>query len=131
MFGDLRQTGTKGQSVAVIPKKITDLYPIFERHFLNEITRLENMASVQIDISSCDARERNRDLFSEMPMAHFTQISRFQKSNDFKDALRRLKAGVLGICGNCGKLINLERIIAYPHVRYCKDCQEKKPTKIW
>jgi DnaK suppressor protein len=37
-------------------------------------------------------------------------------------ALRRLDAGTYGICENCGREINPERLEAIPYTAYCIDC---------
>jgi DnaK suppressor protein len=37
-------------------------------------------------------------------------------------ALRRLDAGTYGICENCGRQINPERLEALPYTAYCIEC---------
>ena len=38
-------------------------------------------------------------------------------------ALKRIEAGTYGICENCGKPINMERLEAMPWVTLCIDCK--------
>ena len=49
---------------------------------------------------------------------------------DFEDilaqvnaALNRMEDGTYGTCQRCGKLINEERLEAFPHVAFCIECQ--------
>lgn len=37
-------------------------------------------------------------------------------------ALYRLEKGTYGICQKCGEKIDLARLTAIPHTRYCVDC---------
>lgn len=41
-----------------------------------------------------------------------------------ESALDRMRNGVYGSCGRCGKQIPPERLDAIPWARYCRDCQE-------
>ena len=45
-----------------------------------------------------------------------------------EEALRRLykEPQTFGMCHNCGKLIEFERLDALPHARYCLDCKLKE-----
>lgn len=38
-------------------------------------------------------------------------------------ALERIESGSYGTCERCGKLINPERLEAFPYVAYCIECQ--------
>ena len=40
-------------------------------------------------------------------------------------ALEMLDTGTFGICTNCGKLINKERLMEVPHTSSCFDCKSK------
>ena len=40
-------------------------------------------------------------------------------------ALDMLDTGTFGICTNCGKLINKERLMEVPHTSSCFDCKSK------
>ena len=40
-------------------------------------------------------------------------------------ALQKIKEGKYGICENCGKRINPERLKIYPEARYCMECHKK------
>ncbi len=42
------------------------------------------------------------------------------------EALRRIKDGTFGKCIGCGKNINIERLRALPHARYCIECKERE-----
>lgn len=40
-------------------------------------------------------------------------------------ALEKIKKGTYGLCDKCGKKINLRRLVAFPQVRFCLECQKK------
>ncbi|EKD62915.1 MAG: hypothetical protein ACD_52C00020G0002 [uncultured bacterium] len=43
-----------------------------------------------------------------------------------RKALARIKIGKYGICENCGKMIDTDRLIVYPEATICVDCERKK-----
>jgi DnaK suppressor protein len=43
-----------------------------------------------------------------------------------RKALTRIKIGKYGICEDCGKMIDTDRLIAYPEATLCKDCKAKR-----
>ncbi|MEK7526351.1 MAG: TraR/DksA C4-type zinc finger protein [Patescibacteria group bacterium] len=45
-----------------------------------------------------------------------------------RKALSRIKVGKYGICENCGKMIDTDRLMVYPDAVRCIDC-EKKTSK--
>jgi DnaK suppressor protein len=44
-------------------------------------------------------------------------------------ALARIKLGSYGICENCGKMINTDRLMVYPEATYCVNCEAKNEKK--
>lgn len=46
-----------------------------------------------------------------------------------KDALHRFEDGTYGICANCGKEIDPERLKALPHASHCIDCQRDQEAQ--
>ncbi|MGI8554517.1 MAG: TraR/DksA family transcriptional regulator, partial [Dehalococcoidia bacterium] len=46
-----------------------------------------------------------------------------KEAGQIQDAIRRKEAGTYGICENCGKPINPERLKALPEATLCIDCQ--------
>ncbi len=40
-------------------------------------------------------------------------------------AIERIEDGSFGKCGNCGKIIDKDRLNAVPYVDFCIDCQEE------
>jgi DnaK suppressor protein len=42
---------------------------------------------------------------------------------DTIDALEKMEKGIYGICENCGKEIDIERLKAYPAARTCLKCK--------
>ena len=43
-----------------------------------------------------------------------------------RKALARVKIGRYGICEECGKMIDTDRLIAYPEATRCLDCEKKR-----
>lgn len=42
-----------------------------------------------------------------------------------KKALSRIKLGKYGICENCGKMIDTDRLMIYPEATFCVSCEKK------
>lgn len=45
---------------------------------------------------------------------------------DTRKALARIKIGKYGICENCGKMIDTDRLIIYPEATLCIKCKAQK-----
>jgi len=45
------------------------------------------------------------------------------------EALRRIKDKTYGMCQQCGKQINPERLEAVPHARFCISCKEEEEQR--
>lgn len=43
-----------------------------------------------------------------------------------KKALARVKIGKYGICEDCGKMIDTDRLMAYPEATFCVKCEAKR-----
>jgi RNA polymerase-binding transcription factor DksA len=43
-----------------------------------------------------------------------------------KKALTRIKIGKYGICEDCGKMIDTDRLMIYPEATFCANCQKKR-----
>ena len=46
-----------------------------------------------------------------------------------ESALARFEDGTYGLCGDCGRPIDLARLEALPHAQLCLDCQSKRERK--
>jgi RNA polymerase-binding transcription factor DksA len=42
-----------------------------------------------------------------------------------KKAFARVKIGKYGLCENCGKMIDTDRLVIYPEATKCVDCEKK------
>ena len=49
-----------------------------------------------------------------------------RKANQIKKALKRVKQGKYGICEDCGKMIDTDRLGAYPEATMCITCEKKR-----
>lgn len=45
-----------------------------------------------------------------------------------RKALTRIKIGKYGICEDCGKMIDTDRLMIYPEATLCASCQKKKES---
>lgn len=45
---------------------------------------------------------------------------------DIEAAFGRMRAGVYGICTECGTEIPAQRLLAYPTAKRCLDCQQRR-----
>ncbi|OGM18487.1 hypothetical protein A2686_02675 [Candidatus Woesebacteria bacterium RIFCSPHIGHO2_01_FULL_38_10] len=43
-----------------------------------------------------------------------------------KKALTMIKLGKYGICEDCGRMIDTDRLVAYPEATLCANCQKKR-----
>lgn len=43
-----------------------------------------------------------------------------------KKALANAKLGTYGVCEDCGKMIDTDRLMIYPEATYCASCQKKR-----
>lgn len=53
-----------------------------------------------------------------------TEINR--KIIQTRKALSRIRIGKYGICEDCGKMIDTDRLMVYPEATLCKDCSAKR-----
>ncbi|MCK4588572.1 TraR/DksA C4-type zinc finger protein [Candidatus Woesebacteria bacterium] len=49
-----------------------------------------------------------------------------KKAIQTKKALTRVKVGKYGICEDCGKMINTDRLMVYPEATLCVKCEAKR-----
>lgn len=48
---------------------------------------------------------------------------------NIRKTLTRIKIGKYGICENCGKMIDTDRLAIKPTAEYCMDCEKQIETK--
>ena len=48
------------------------------------------------------------------------------KSKQIKKALERVRIGKYGICEECGKMINTDRLAVFPEATKCIKCEKKR-----
>jgi len=49
-----------------------------------------------------------------------------RKSDQIKKALKRVKLGKYGICEDCGKMIDTDRLAIFPEATMCVKCEKKR-----
>lgn len=47
------------------------------------------------------------------------------KLKDVNSALEKIEKGTYGICEKCGKIIERDRIVAYPEAKLCIECNKQ------
>jgi RNA polymerase-binding transcription factor DksA len=52
-----------------------------------------------------------------------------RKLVQIRKALTRIKIGKYGICEQCGKMIDTDRLVIYPEATVCVDCERKRERK--
>lgn len=49
-----------------------------------------------------------------------------RKIKQIRQALARIKIGKYGICENCGRMIDTDRLMIYPEATLCVNCEKKR-----
>ncbi len=68
------------------------------------------------------------DLACERSQKEFSLMIRLHKSRnarEIQDALKRLEAGLYGVCEECGTQIELERLKVQPAASVCIECKKE------
>lgn len=79
-------------------------------------TRLLDQASDDSEAQSKAGHERTTALSKQLGIALI----------ETKKALTKIKIGKYGICENCGKMIDTDRLAAMPTARLCLSCEKKR-----
>ena|SRR3990167_6662441 len=86
-----------------------------EDPFNNE-TRLEDNAATDTEAEEQYGHARTSAIKREID----------RKIIQTRKALTRIKIGKYGICEDCGKFIDTDRLIVYPEATLCASCQAKR-----
>ncbi len=81
-----------------------------------DTTRLNDNASPDADAAEQFGHARSSALKQELS----------KKIVQTKKALKRVKARKYGICEDCGKMIDTDRLAAYPEATLCVSCERKR-----
>lgn len=79
-------------------------------------TRLMDRASDDTEAQSKAGHERTEALRRQMDVALI----------ETRKALTKIKIGKYGICENCGKMIDTDRLAAMPTANLCMNCAKKR-----
>lgn len=117
------------------PKDI--LTPV--KSFLND--QLKNLKKRRKDIAESDPFEdesrindnASPDADAEEQFGHDRSVAVKEQLDrkivQTRRALSRLKIGKYGVCENCGKMIDTDRLMIYPEATLCVTCEKKKEKK--
>lgn len=82
----------------------------------NDPDRLNDNAAIDTEVKEQVGHERNQVIKKELEKT----LAAIRKS------LSKIGVGKYGICENCGKMIDTDRLQVYPLADRCTKCQEKK-----
>lgn len=82
----------------------------------NDFGRISDNASPDTDAAEQFGHARSSAIRKEID----------RKIIQTKKALSRVKIGKYGICEDCGKMIDTDRLIAFPEATLCASCQSKR-----
>ena len=92
-----------------------------QAHVSDELNNLREALQSEVDVepdegdSEVFEREKNSALIAVLE----------KKLNDVETALRSIDKGAYGICEDCGKSIEIERLEVKPDATLCLACQQK------
>lgn len=86
-----------------------------EDPFSNE-SRVDDNAALDTEAEEQFGHARTSAIRSELD----------KKIIQVRKALTRLKIGKYGICENCGKMIDTDRLMVYPEATRCVSCEKKR-----
>jgi RNA polymerase-binding transcription factor DksA len=124
--------GKAGKSIIAFPSKLLLPVASFLQNNLKklevrkkEIAKEDPFKNTQrlLDNASPDA-DAEEQFGHARTTAIREQIDR--KIIQTKKALTRIKIGKYGICEDCGKMIDTDRLVVYPEATLCASCQEKR-----
>lgn len=81
-----------------------------------DASRLDDNASPDADAEEQFGHARTQAIKQEID----------RKIIQTKKALARIKVGRYGICEDCGKMIDTDRLLVYPEATLCASCQAKR-----
>ena len=82
----------------------------------NDTDRLIDNASIDTEVKEQEGHERVQAIKLELSR----NLVRIRK------ALTKIKIGKYGICENCGKMIDTDRLAVMPTAELCVGCEKKK-----
>jgi len=97
------------------------------KNVLNDVSR-HAVKGVGVGVIA-DETER-ADKIAEAAVEHQLGYSEAKLLEKIEYALTRLDEGSYGVCDDCGKQINIERLKAKPSVSLCIQCQGIKEEKM-
>ncbi len=89
---------------------------IEEEDPFKDTNRLNDNASPDADAAEQFGHARSTALKNELA----------KKIVQTKKALTSIKIGTYGICEDCGKMIDTDRLVVYPEATKCVTCEEKR-----
>jgi DnaK suppressor protein len=116
---------TEGQMTEQHKKQREQLEAEHKR-LISELAQLQNNASTaeeRREGSPFGKREEEATETLELEKRLVLENRVRQETASVEHALEKIKQGTYGLCDNCGKLINPERLEALPQANFCLDCK--------
>ena len=93
------------------------------QHTLNELEHLR--AYLRTEVEHDDIDDVASDLI-ERDKTHALIVTLERKLEDIEHAIKQAQDGGYGICENCGKTIDPERLEIFPETTLCVDCKRAR-----
>ncbi|MEK7521932.1 MAG: TraR/DksA C4-type zinc finger protein [Patescibacteria group bacterium] len=129
-----RKTNGESRQVFAIPQKLLAPIGVF---LANQLKRLEiRRSSLEKDDPFVSGRSDNfasPDTTAAEQFGH-ARVEAMKAEMDRKivqmrKALSRVKIGAYGVCENCGKMIDTDRLVVFPETTFCIECERKLESK--
>ena len=96
-------------------------------HTIKEIENLR--AELRIELEHDDIDDAASDLI-ERDKIHALILTLERKLKDVDHAIKQAQDGAYGICENCGKKIDPDRLEIFPEATLCVDCKRQKERSL-
>ena len=119
-----------GKAVVQYPKKVVAPVAAFLQAKLKKLERRKKDVEEEDPFKNASRVDDNAspdtDAAEQFGHARTSAIKEQldKKMIQTRKALSRVKMGKYGICEDCGKMINTDRLVVYPEATLCASCQE-------
>ena len=96
-------------------------------HTLAELERLRAELRTEVELNDVD--DVATDLI-ERDKTYALILTLERKLKDIDHAIEQTKGGAYGICENCGKTIDPDRLEIFPEATLCVDCKRERERSV-
>lgn len=119
---------------AVFPQNLLAPIGVFLENSLKSLTqkkkKIDNEDPFKSDLRITDNAAPDTEADEQFGHARTAAIKKElnKKIEETKKALQRLEKGRYGVCEDCGKMIDTDRLSIYPEATLCTSCQKKRES---